>query len=249
MGVHLKANMMYYHVYLLHGNKYTYHCVITQPLQNGQTLGQFFELLYPCILIHWFSKINEELDIDTGMWWVEPDFNLEGEPLYTVIHLDTMICAAHLIGEPNRPTLHTLLLWTSLIHSTSTNTLIIMHTRSHFSYLLLVVSGLSFTCYLSLNYSHTRQLRLIIIILYLYCTKYYWYNFLLAVCISLAALVKPLHLRVLSLQGISSLQGQQVHSSPVSHRQALKDFPGRLCLWLNCCSCRYLNSFAMSTGT
>ena len=37
----------------------------------------------------------------------------------------------------------------------------------------VVVSGLSFTCYLSLNYSHTRQLRLIIIILYLYCTKYY----------------------------------------------------------------------------
>ena len=65
---HLKANMMYYHIYLLHGNKYTYHCVITQTLQNGQTLVQFFELLYPCILIHWFSKINEELDIDTGMW-------------------------------------------------------------------------------------------------------------------------------------------------------------------------------------
>ena len=38
--------MMYYHIYLLHGNKYTYHCVITQTIQNGQTLQQFFELLY-----------------------------------------------------------------------------------------------------------------------------------------------------------------------------------------------------------
>ena len=41
-GGHLKANMMYYHIY---GNKYTHYCVLTQPLQNGQTLGQFFELL------------------------------------------------------------------------------------------------------------------------------------------------------------------------------------------------------------
>ena len=42
----MKANMMYYHIYLYYGNKYNYHCVITQTLQNGQTLGQFFELLY-----------------------------------------------------------------------------------------------------------------------------------------------------------------------------------------------------------
>ena len=46
VGGHLKANMIYYHIYLYHGNKYNYHCVITQTLQNGQTLGQFFELLY-----------------------------------------------------------------------------------------------------------------------------------------------------------------------------------------------------------
>ena len=37
---------MYYHMYLYHGSKYNYYCVITQTLQNGQTLGQFFELLY-----------------------------------------------------------------------------------------------------------------------------------------------------------------------------------------------------------
>ena len=46
MGACLRANMMYYHIYLYHGNKCNYHCVITQTLQNGQTLGQFFELLY-----------------------------------------------------------------------------------------------------------------------------------------------------------------------------------------------------------
>ena len=45
VGARLRANMMYYHIYLYHGNKHNYHCVITQTLQNGQTLGQFFELL------------------------------------------------------------------------------------------------------------------------------------------------------------------------------------------------------------
>ena len=42
---HLKANMIYYHIYLCHGNNYNQHCVITQTLQIGQTSGLFFELL------------------------------------------------------------------------------------------------------------------------------------------------------------------------------------------------------------
>ena len=32
---------------------------------------------YPCAPIHWFLKINKEPDINTRMWWVEPDFNAE----------------------------------------------------------------------------------------------------------------------------------------------------------------------------
>ena len=58
---------------------------------------------YPCALVHWFPKISEEPDVNTGMWQVEPNFDAEGEALYTVIHLDTMVCAAHLIGEPDIP--------------------------------------------------------------------------------------------------------------------------------------------------
>ena len=54
MGDHLKANMMYYHIYLYHGSEYNYYCVITQTLQNGQTLGQFFELLY--VVSSWLMK-------------------------------------------------------------------------------------------------------------------------------------------------------------------------------------------------
>ena len=47
---------MYYHIYLYHSNKYNYHCVMTQTLQNGQTLGQFFELLYVYVLYRRSSK-------------------------------------------------------------------------------------------------------------------------------------------------------------------------------------------------
>lgn len=32
------------------------------------------------------------------MWKVEPDFNVDGSPLLAVIHLDTIVCAVHLIG-------------------------------------------------------------------------------------------------------------------------------------------------------
>ena len=39
-------------MYLYHGSKYNYYCVITQTLQNGQTLGQFFELLYSGMSIY-----------------------------------------------------------------------------------------------------------------------------------------------------------------------------------------------------
>ena len=57
-GGHLRANIMYYHIYLYHGSKYNYYCVITQILQNGQTLGQFFELLY----------VHHHLSFSTHVW-------------------------------------------------------------------------------------------------------------------------------------------------------------------------------------
>ena len=58
---------------------------------------------YLCALVHWFLKIDEESDINTGMWQVEPNFNTEQDPLYAVVHLETIIHTAHLIGEPDGP--------------------------------------------------------------------------------------------------------------------------------------------------
>ena len=53
---------------------------------------------YPCALVHWFSHISNGPDEDTGMWMVEPDFDVNGSPMLAVIHLDTIYHAAHLIG-------------------------------------------------------------------------------------------------------------------------------------------------------
>ena len=53
-------------------------------------------VVYPCALVHWFSCIHEERDEDTGMWMVQPELD-DGMPVTTVIHLDCIFRAAHLI--------------------------------------------------------------------------------------------------------------------------------------------------------
>ncbi|THG97315.1 hypothetical protein EW026_g4652 [Hermanssonia centrifuga] len=55
------------------------------------------DIEYPCALVRWFSPVGDEPDDLTGMWIVEPDYNADGSSLYGVIHLDTILRAAHLI--------------------------------------------------------------------------------------------------------------------------------------------------------
>jgi hypothetical protein len=52
---------------------------------------------YPCALVDWFSHVGQSADSGTGMWVVEPDVTDDGAPLTSVIHLDTIIWAAHLL--------------------------------------------------------------------------------------------------------------------------------------------------------
>ncbi|KAH8979151.1 hypothetical protein EDB92DRAFT_1955468 [Lactarius akahatsu] len=56
----------------------------------------YLGVTYPCILVHWFSRISEEPDEDTGMWMVTPDF-VRGDPILAVIHVDCIFRAAHLV--------------------------------------------------------------------------------------------------------------------------------------------------------
>ena len=64
----------------------------------------FFEfsfngIKYPCALIQWFSRVADGPDEDTGMWIVQPDKDVSsGLPIRQIIHLDTIVRAAHLIG-------------------------------------------------------------------------------------------------------------------------------------------------------
>ena len=51
---------------------------------------------YPCALVHWYSLVGDSFNENTGMWVVEPDI-VDGKPRTAVIHLDTILCLAHLL--------------------------------------------------------------------------------------------------------------------------------------------------------
>ena len=61
MGNLLKANMMYYHIYLYHGNKYNYHCVITQTLQNGPCCSSLHLGLWDINISIYLSYLHHKL--------------------------------------------------------------------------------------------------------------------------------------------------------------------------------------------
>jgi hypothetical protein len=52
---------------------------------------------YPCALVRWFTYVADEPDEVTGMWVVRPDYNADGSPAIGIIHLDSVLRAAHLI--------------------------------------------------------------------------------------------------------------------------------------------------------
>ena len=53
---------------------------------------------FPCALVSWYSTISTTLCADTGMWKVEPDFDNPGNVAMLIIHLDSMVHGAHLMG-------------------------------------------------------------------------------------------------------------------------------------------------------
>ena len=54
--------------------------------------------VYPCALVQWFSTYNDAPCEDTGLWRVEPDYDERGQWMSSMIHIDTILCNAHLIG-------------------------------------------------------------------------------------------------------------------------------------------------------
>lgn len=54
--------------------------------------------VYPCALVHWYSHVGNTQDPVTGLWRVQPDYDLQNRPCQDVIPLDSIMRGAHLIG-------------------------------------------------------------------------------------------------------------------------------------------------------
>ncbi|KAF8545954.1 hypothetical protein OG21DRAFT_1491733 [Imleria badia] len=52
---------------------------------------------YPCAAVHWFDLVEDWPDEDTGMWLVRPQFDQQHQCGISIIHIDSIYRAAHLI--------------------------------------------------------------------------------------------------------------------------------------------------------
>ena len=53
---------------------------------------------YPCVLVDWFTIIEDEPCQDTGMWIVEREVGEDNRQSTSVVHLDCIVRGAHLVG-------------------------------------------------------------------------------------------------------------------------------------------------------
>jgi hypothetical protein len=62
--------------------------------------------VYPCAQIQWYSHVGSEPDEDTGLWMVKPDTDDDDDdPCLTIIHLDSIYRAVHLLPAHQDSTL------------------------------------------------------------------------------------------------------------------------------------------------
>ena len=56
--------------------------------------------VHSCAAVHWYGRTDDEPDDDTGLWIVKPRYHdrRKSSPLCSVINVDTVIRAAHLVG-------------------------------------------------------------------------------------------------------------------------------------------------------
>ncbi|KAK0445666.1 uncharacterized protein EV420DRAFT_1622636 [Desarmillaria tabescens] len=53
---------------------------------------------FPCALVHWFKRHGHSPDPKTGMWIVQPKYQgVRCNVVVTVVHLDALLCGAHLM--------------------------------------------------------------------------------------------------------------------------------------------------------
>jgi len=60
---------------------------------------EFDRIVYPCALVRWFETYGDAPCPETGMWMVWPDIDAQSrQRVCSVIHIDSILRAAHLIG-------------------------------------------------------------------------------------------------------------------------------------------------------
>ncbi|KAG1798348.1 uncharacterized protein BJ212DRAFT_1288949, partial [Suillus subaureus] len=52
---------------------------------------------FPCTIMCWLDVIGDSPDEDTGMWMVCPVYSANHAPLHSIIHVDMIYRAAHLV--------------------------------------------------------------------------------------------------------------------------------------------------------
>lgn len=73
---------------------------------------------YPCALVSWFLPIGDAPCPDTGLWRVRPEYERRtGAKVMSVVHLDTMVRGAHLIGMAGNDFLPTNLTYSDSLDS------------------------------------------------------------------------------------------------------------------------------------
>lgn len=56
------------------------------------------EVPYSCALVRWFSTYSDSPCKDTGFWRVQPDFDMQGQHVCSIIYINTIIRSAHIMG-------------------------------------------------------------------------------------------------------------------------------------------------------
>ena len=98
---------------------------------------KYINTRYPCALVHWFLPLSDAPNDETGMWMVQPDYLAHRKRFLEVIHLDTILRGAHLIGVPggnflpSYPKIDCTISLDLFKSFMLTNMLIIMHMRLH----------------------------------------------------------------------------------------------------------------------
>ncbi|EIW85634.1 hypothetical protein CONPUDRAFT_118570 [Coniophora puteana RWD-64-598 SS2] len=58
---------------------------------------RYMDHAYPCVVVHWYKWFGEDRDELTGMYMVQPSMNPSGSNHVEVVHIDSLVRAAHLL--------------------------------------------------------------------------------------------------------------------------------------------------------